>query len=207
MNSRVQWLDETPGAVGNSAASKVRWLDGVGFGYEEGTPVWQPGLSEEEKKSYFPWGQYSDATKNLQQAINTFLATQGCGAIGVDGKLGAATCGAAKKAVDLGGPESVIGPPSTCKSFGPPPTCGGAVSPPPPVPECSPSKPCPSGTTCVDGKCLPGGSAPGGGGGGSGETKSGLGVLGIVLLAGAAVGAIYLAMGGVGSKSPQPAML
>ncbi len=181
MNARVQWLEESPGTLG-----RVEW---IGFGYEEGTPVWQPGLSEEEKKSYFPWGQYSDATKNLQGAINGFLATKGCGKIATDGKLGAGTCAAAKLAVSLGGPEGVVGPPPTCQSFGTPPKCGGGGE-------------------------APGGggggiSPPGGGGGGVSPPppaeKSGMGVLGIVLLAGAALGAIYLATRGVGQTETVPA--
>lgn len=53
-----------------------------------------------------------------------------------------------------------------------------------------------------------GGGVPGGGGGGvpppapaPAEKKSGVGTLGIVLLVGATLGAIYLAMSGVGSKT------
>lgn len=185
-----------------AGVGRVEWLDDghVGFGYSEGTPVWQPGLSEEEKKTYFPWGEYSDATKNLQLAINAFLATKGCSGVNADGKLGPETCAAAKLAVSLGGPEGVVGPPPTCKQFGAAPPCG---PPPSPViePECTPTKLCPPGQKCEGGKCVPA-TTPGGGGGGSGSGGGGggVGIVGVLLLAGAALGAIYLAVSGTGAK-------
>jgi hypothetical protein len=198
MNAKVEWLNDR-GQLG-----VVEWLDNghVGFGYSEGTPVWQPGLSEEEKQSYFPWGQKSDATMNLQLAINSFLATKGCGGVGTDGKLGPGTCAGAKLAVSLGGPEGVVGPPPTCKSFGTPPACGAPKPPPFIEPECSPTKPCLAGQKCEGGKCVPvpgGGGGSSGGGGGSSSSP-----WGIILLAGAALGAIYLAMSGVGTKADNP---
>lgn len=165
----------------------------VGFGYDEGTPVWQPGLSEEEKKSYFPWKQYSDATKNLQLAINDVLKKNGCGTIGVDGKLGPGTCGAAKKATELEGADAIVGPPSTCQEFGPPPPCGVSQPTPPPPPECTPQKPCPAGFICVDGKCAIIPTTPTPPPTSSTSSSSGLG-LGIAALGAAALGAIFIGM-------------
>ena len=86
--------------------------------------------------------------------------------------------------------------------------CGSSVKLPvcqppqvqPPPPECSPTKPCPAGQICVDGKCVAQGGGGGGSGGGGGG--GGVGTLGIVLLVGAALGAIYLAVGGVGKSTP-----
>lgn len=177
--TRVSWV----GPIAGRGDGKV------GFGYDEGTPVWQPGLSEEEKKSYFPWMQYSDATKNLQLAINETLKKNGCSQIGTDGKLGPNTCSAAKRAVELGGPAEIVGPPNTCQSYGVVPVCGVTQPTPPPPPECSNDKPCPTGFTCVQGKCaiIPTTPAP------PSASTSSSGSGGLALLAAGAAAAIFFA--------------
>lgn len=83
------------------------------------------------------------------------------------------------------------------------PACGGG-GPPPPPPPCSDSNPCPADQECVKGECIPK-CAPGtvrdpisgecvSGGGVSKAGMGGGGILGVVLLVGAALGAIYFAL-------------
>lgn len=60
----------------------------------------------------YPWRQYSPETEELQAKINPRLASQGFEQIGVDGKLGPRTCGAAVAVK--------IQAPATCESFEPP---------------------------------------------------------------------------------------
>jgi hypothetical protein len=51
------------------------------------------GLGADDTATY-PWRQYSDATKKLQQVTNESLIKAGLCPIDADGKLGGATCGA-----------------------------------------------------------------------------------------------------------------
>lgn len=88
---------------------------------------------------------------------------------------------------------------------------------PPPVGSAKcPQVPCGPNEDCVDGSCVPkcdagyvrdpvtGICTKVGGGGGGSSGSGGLGVWGILLLAGAAVGAIFLATKGVGSQANNP---
>jgi hypothetical protein len=60
----------------------------------------------------FPWQQFSVDTESLQATINQALTEKGYCPIGIDGKLGPATCGASR---------TVIGSaPGTCEDFADP---------------------------------------------------------------------------------------
>lgn len=96
---------------------------------------------------------------------------------------------------------------SVCPSGFKLPTC-----PAPTGPAKCPQVPCGADEDCVNGDCLPkcptgqvrdpvtGVCAKAGGGGGGKSSGGGIGALGIILLAGAALGAIFLATKGVGAK-------
>ena len=66
----------------------------------------------------YPWQQFSTHTAALQETINQALIEKGFCPIGVDGKLGAATCGASRAAISSA--------PDTCEDFVEPkrPPCG-----------------------------------------------------------------------------------
>lgn len=78
-----------------------------------------------------PWGEYSDDTKSLQATLNSMLKSQGLCQISTDGKLGPATCGAAKAM----NPEWV---PSTCQGFTTPTKCAPGTPAPSPGPAPAP---------------------------------------------------------------------
>lgn len=68
-----------------------------------------------------PWGVANETTKQFQQAVNAALTAKGKPTITADGKLGPATCAAAKFAgMDPGG--------GACKSYGVYPPGGGGSS-------------------------------------------------------------------------------
>lgn len=73
--------------------------------------------------SSYPWGKYSDATKALQQQLNTKLVALGYKPIDVDGKLGKGTCGAAREVW----PEME---PNTCQGWTKPTKASGGLAPP-----------------------------------------------------------------------------
>ncbi len=81
----------------------------------------------------YPWKQYSADTVALQKAMNEALKANGYCQIEPDGKLGAATCGAIKKMLEISG-QTDQSPPSTCQSFTAPTKgpCGGGTPAPPP---------------------------------------------------------------------------
>jgi hypothetical protein len=68
------------------------------------------GATQQEQEM-FPWGEYSEHTRNIQVALNVYMDELGYRDIAVDGVLGPETC-AAMKAVS---PGDVVG---TCKSYG-----------------------------------------------------------------------------------------
>lgn len=100
---------------------------------------------------------------------------------------------------------------SVCPSGFKLPSC-----PPPAGPTKCPQVPCGPNEDCVDGDCLPkcptgqvrdpvtGVCAAAGGGGGGKSSGGGIGALGIILLAGAALGAIFLATQGAGGPASNP---
>lgn len=70
----------------------------------------------------YPWGVYSEDTRQLQAEINAVLSEHGLATISEDGKLGGETCGAAQYVADQYGIGVV---PSTCKDFTWVPTAAG----------------------------------------------------------------------------------
>ena len=75
----------------------------------------------------FPWREESGKTTELQQVTNEVLREGGYCEVGVDGRLGPATCGAVRLAINELGIGGDWSPPSTCQSFTAPrrPPCGG----------------------------------------------------------------------------------
>ena len=163
----------------------------------------KPTTTLTKEELALPWGAGDSRTPGVQVDVNQALMSHDYEPIPVTGVLDSQTCGAFKLATDSWGNDYMNAYGLNCKSFTTPKKKGGGGGGSPPTPECSSTKPCPAGQICEAGKCVPGGEVPGGGGGGSGGGGGGGGtsIWGIVLLAGAAVGAIYLAMSGVGSKA------
>lgn len=113
-------------------------LQGLGGGILSTGPIGSLGASS----ATYPWKEYSADTKALQQVTNEALKAHGYCPIGVDGKLGAATCGAVQKMLDLTG-QSEQSPPSTCQSFTAPKKGPCGVSTP------APAAPAPPATTAM----------------------------------------------------------
>jgi hypothetical protein len=65
----------------------------------------------------YPWGAYSAKTAALQAATNVELKAAGYCPIAVDGKLGAATCGARDRLNIDAGTGTTIENPSTCQAY------------------------------------------------------------------------------------------
>lgn len=106
-------------------------MRGLGAGILSTGPIGSLGFTAEP----YPWKEYSDDTLALQKATNEALKANGYCPIGTDGKLGAATCGAVKKMLEITG-QTNQSPPATCQSFTAPTKgpCGGAAPPPPTTP-------------------------------------------------------------------------
>lgn len=143
--------------------------------------------------------------KALQVKINNALAQYGYCPIGVDGKLGPETCGAAGWAVKTDPSITVpaycntVKPVLNLKDCAPKPGGGGGGGP---VPQCSDNKPCPTGKECFGGKCLD--KCP------TGYTRDAAGLCqpptpttggpsegtswGVIALAGAALAGLYFAL-------------
>jgi hypothetical protein len=69
----------------------------------------------------YPWGEVSADTRSVQYEVNKFLSQLGYNAIGTDGKLGPATCGAVKAVIgaNVAGASSgfLVGVYPTCQSY------------------------------------------------------------------------------------------
>jgi len=89
--------------------------------------------------SDYPWGSVSEKTRALQRDVNQQLDWLGYQNIGVDGKLGATTCGAAKYVSGQGAKNVTV--PSTCKSFSFTPVASDKL--------------CPEGTKFDGSDCVP----------------------------------------------------
>lgn len=76
----------------------------------------------------YPWGEYSPATKLLQQSINAHFAQTKFCPIPTDGKLDARTCGAGMQALALAAgtqsrlPEELAIATKSCRSYAEVPT-------------------------------------------------------------------------------------
>lgn len=71
-----------------------------------------------EDADAMPWKTRADRTLELQSTINAYLLSMGMCPIGVDGKLGGATCGAAKYVLDQKGGSAAVSAemPSACNA-------------------------------------------------------------------------------------------
>jgi hypothetical protein len=86
-------------------------LQGIGAGVLSGGPLGSLGLGQT-----YPWHQYSDDTKELQELVNEALEEHGYCPIEEDGKLGGDTCGAIKLMLEITG-QTDQSPPAACQSF------------------------------------------------------------------------------------------
>jgi hypothetical protein len=101
-------------------------MQGLGAGIFSGNPLGALGLGQ-----VYPWHQYSADTEELQELLNEALEEQGFCPLEVDGKLGAATCGAIRTVLEVTGQVDQR-PPPACQAFtepGTPPCPGELVRP------------------------------------------------------------------------------
>jgi len=105
------------GSGADAAEGLSRRREWADVGEADPLPEWWTDDSAQKH----PWGTYSAATEELQVLTNMLLKDQGYCPIGEDGKLDAATCGAAGH---VGLPM-----PSTCQKLTPPSKwlCGGTT--------------------------------------------------------------------------------
>lgn len=84
------------------------------------------GLGVLGQANDYPWMAYSAATKELQELLNEALEAHDYCPIKADGKLGAGTCGAIRRILEVTGQTDQL-PPATCQSFTEPtrPPCPG----------------------------------------------------------------------------------
>lgn len=92
----------------------------------------------------YPWREESEDTEDLQELVNRSLKANGYNTIGVDGRLGPATCGAIRAMCDLAvqrGGVCTVEVPSTCESFTAPTKRGSGTAPPPEPPPTTTKEP------------------------------------------------------------------
>jgi hypothetical protein len=120
----------------------ARWdqvpLQGLGGGILSAGPIGTLGGrgTGAADSSFLPWKEYSAETLAAQRALNKGLKADGYCPIDEDGKLGAATCGAARQQWGGGGIEN-------CQAYTAPVKCPGGAPPPSNSPPPSPVAPSP----------------------------------------------------------------
>jgi LPXTG-motif cell wall-anchored protein len=93
---------------------------GVGEYFEAGARPVAMGASASD--AFLPWKEYSAETLAAQRSLNQGLKADGYCPIDEDGKLGAATCGAARQQWGGGGIEN-------CQAYTAPVKCPGGAPP------------------------------------------------------------------------------
>lgn len=101
------------------------------------------GAATQADTDNYPYGKYSAQTKQLQDKINTFLLKHQMCPIVADGKLGAATCGAALLPPLISDPEFLSSgayAPTTCQDLKTPLPSSGGCGTGPAAPKLTPAQ-------------------------------------------------------------------